>query len=225
MIRILLADDHEFIRSGMHTLLSAQVDMEVVGDVCSFQELIRLSQQTQSDIILSELYLKDGDLTPNISELLKYCPLLLILTACKDREKHLHALRLGAKGIVLKDQCVEMTIKAIRSVCAGEVWIDHTIKLDLWRNFILTAAIKSPVQNTAGKLSFDPSSLTPNEFEVARLAARGLSAKKIGEILFLSDKTVRNKLTTVYSKLGVSSQVELVIQSANLGLLTTVKEF
>lgn len=221
MIRICLADNHELIRLGITTLLSAQDDIELVGDVCSFHELICLSKQTKPDIIVVELHLKDGDLTLNISELLNYCPSVLILTACKDREKHLHALRLGAKGIVLKDHCVEITMKAIRSVCAGEVWIDHSITLDLWRNFILTDAIKSPVNYIADKFGFDQSSLTPREFEIARLLACGLSAKKIANKLFISDKTVRNHVTVIYSKLGVSSQVELVFQSVNLGLSTT----
>ena len=220
MIRVLIADDNELIRLGMSTLLSAQDDIELVGEACSFQELICLSQQIKPDIILLELHLQDGDVTPKISEILKYSPLVLVLTVCKDRETHLHFLRLGAIGIVTKDQSIEIILKAIRSVCAGEVWIDRSVTLDLWRNFTQTNGIESPVEVAVDRFGFDRSNLTPRELDVALLAVRGLSAKKIAAKLFISDKTVRNQMTIIYSKLGVSSQVELVFQAANRGLLT-----
>jgi len=220
MIRVLLADDHELIRLGFRTLLSTQDDIELVGEACSFQELIRLNQQLKPDIILLELHLKDGEVISKISELLNDRPLVLVLTVCKDREPHLLALRLGVRGIVTKDNSVEIILKAIRTVCAGEVWIDRFATLDLWRNYTNTDGIKSPGEVEANKLGFARSNLTPRELEVARLAARGLPAKKIAAKLFISDKTVRNQLAVIYSKLGVSSQVELVFQAANLDLLT-----
>ena len=220
MIRVLLAYSQELIRMAMRTLLSTQDDIELVGEASSFQELIQLNQQLNPDIILLELHLKDEDVMLKFSEILNDGPLVLVLTDCKDRETHLLALRLGARGIVIKDQSIEIILKAIRTVCAGEVWIDHFVALDLWRNYTQTDGIKSPLGAEVNKLGFDRSSLTPRELEVARLAARGLPAKKIAAKLFISDKTVRNQLAVIYSKLGVSSQVELVFQAANLDLLT-----
>lgn len=220
MIRVLLADDHELIRLGFRTLISSQDDIELVGEASSFQELISLNQQLNPDIILLELHLKDGDVTSKISEILNDRPLILVLTVCKDRETHLLALRLGARGIVTKDQSIEIILKAIRTVYAGEVWIDRFVTLDLLRNYSKTDGIKSPCEVAVNKLSVARFNLTPRELEVARLAARGLPAKKIAAKLFISDKTVRNQLAVIYSKLGVSSQVELVFQSANLDLLT-----
>ncbi len=220
MIRVLLADSQELIRLAIRTLLSEQDDIELVGEASSFQELIRLNQQLKPDIILSELHLNDVEVMPQLSEILNDCPLVLIMTDCKDHETHLLALRLGARGIVIKDQSIEIIVKAIRTVCAGEVWIDRFVTLDLWRNYTQTNGSKSPVEVAVNKLGFDRSNLTPRELEVARLAARGLPAKKIAAKLFISDKTVRNQLAVIYSKLGVSSQVELVFQAANLDLLT-----
>ena len=220
MIRVLLADDHELIRLGFRTLISSQDDIELVGEASSFQELISLNQQLNPDIILLELHLKDGDVMSKISEILNDRPLVLVLTVCKDRETHLLALRLGARGIVTKDQSIEIILKAIRTVYAGEVWIDRFVTLDLWRNYSKTDGIKSPGEVAVNKISVARFNLTPRELEVARLAARGLPAKKIAAKLFISDKTVRNQLAVIYSKLGVSSQVELVFQSANLDLLT-----
>jgi DNA-binding NarL/FixJ family response regulator len=221
MIRVLLAESQELIRFAMRTLLSAQDNIELVGEACSFQELIQLNQRLKPDIILLELHLKDEDVLPKLSEILNDGPLVLILTDCKDRETHLLALRLGARGIVNKDQSMDIILKAIRTVCAGEVWIDRFVTLDLWRNYTQTDGIKSPVGVAGNKPGFDRSKLTPRELEVARLAACGLPAKKIAAKLFISDKTVRNQLAVIYNKLGVSSQVELVFQAANLDLMTS----
>jgi DNA-binding NarL/FixJ family response regulator len=220
MIRVLLADSQELIRLAMRTLLSAQDNIELVGEACSFQELIQLNQQLKPDIILLELYFKDEDVMPKLYEILSDGPLVLVLTDCKDHETHLQALRLGVRGIVIKDQSIEIILKAIRIVCEGEVWIDRYVTLDLWRNYTQTHEVKSTVGAAGNNLGFDRYKLTPRELEVARLAARGLPAKKIASKLFISDKTVRNQLAVIYNKLGVCSQVELVFQAANLDLLT-----
>jgi DNA-binding NarL/FixJ family response regulator len=219
MIRVLLADSQELVRLAMRTLLSTQDNIELVGEASSFQELIQLNQQLKPDIILLELYFKEEDIMPKFYEIMNGA-LVLILTDCKDHETHLQALRLGARGIVIKDQSTEIILKAIRTVCAGEVWIDRFVTVDLWRNYTQTDRIKSPVGGAGINLGFDRYKLTPRELEVARLAARGLPAKKIASKLFISDKTVRNQLAVIYNKLGVSSQVELVFQAANLDLLT-----
>jgi DNA-binding NarL/FixJ family response regulator len=138
MINVLLVDDHELIRLGIGTLLSTQDDIELVGEACSFQELIFLSKQTKPDIILLDLHLKDGDVTSKIPEILKHCPSVLILTAFTDCEKHLHALRLGSMGIVTKHQGIDIILKAIRTVSSGELWIGHSNTPDLLHNFIPT---------------------------------------------------------------------------------------
>lgn len=220
MIRILLADNHELIRLGLRSLIGEQADIELVGEACSFQELINLCQQTQPDLIVLDLHLQDGEVAHKIPDLLKYCPLALILTFCKDRDTHLLVFRLGASGLVTKDQRIDIILKAIRAVCAGDIWIDRSLTQELCRSFTQANGLESTNKTLSTKPRFDPSSLTAREFEVARLAAQGHSVKKIAVDLLISDKTVRNQLAVIYGKCGVTNQVELVFQAVNLGLLT-----
>ena len=220
MIRLLLADNHELIRLGLRTLIGEQDDIELVGEACSFQELISLCQQTQPDLIILDLHLQDGEVAHKIPELLQYCPLALILTFCKDREAHLLVFRLGACGLVTKDQRIDIILKAIRAVCAGDVWIDRSLTQELCRTFNQSKGMDSANKNSVTKPQFHQSILTARELEVARLAAQGHSVKKIAVDLSISDKTVRNQLAIIYGKCGVTNQVELVFQAVKLGLMT-----
>ncbi len=124
---------------------------------------------------------------------------------------HLLALRLGAVGVFIKDQSAYLLLKAIHSVHLGEVWFDNSLASGLLQSFKQDAskahAVKPPIENL----------LTGRELAVARLAIQGLPAKKIAAQLFISEKTVRNQLVVIYSKLGVASQVELVLQAGRLG--------
>jgi two-component system, NarL family, response regulator DegU len=220
MIRVLLADNHELIRLGLRTLFDTQEDIELMGEACSFQELISLSQQTQPDLILLDLHLQDGEVAHKIPDILKYCPLVLILTSCKDRDVHLLVFRLGAVGLVTKDQRIDIILKAIRAVCIGDIWIERSFTQEFWRTLGQANDTDSAAKSIATISNFDLSILTAREIEVARLAARGLPVKKIASQLFISHKTVRNQLAIVYGKCGVTNQVELVVQAAKLGLLT-----
>jgi DNA-binding NarL/FixJ family response regulator len=152
------------------------------------------------------MILKDGETTPRIPELQSASPAskILILTACESRDKHLLALRIGAMGIFTKNQSNSMLLKAIRSVCSGEVWLNRSLAAEMLRDF------NKPKTNL----------LTPRELSIARLAAKGWGAKKISGQLFISEKTVRNQLVIIYSKLGVSSHVELVVRASHFGLLS-----
>jgi DNA-binding NarL/FixJ family response regulator len=126
MIRILLADNHELTRLGLRTLIASQDDIELVGETGSFQELVRLSQQTRPDIDLLDVHLEEGEVAHKITDLLPYCSLVLILTFCKDRDTQLRVFRLGAVGLISKDQNTDIILKAIRTVSGGDVWIDRS---------------------------------------------------------------------------------------------------
>jgi DNA-binding NarL/FixJ family response regulator len=145
--------------------------------------------------------------------------LALILTLCKDRETHLLVFRLGACGLVTKDQRIDIILKAIRAVCAGDVWIDRSLTQELCRSFTQANGMDLASKTQTTKPQFNHSTLTARELEVARLAAQGHSVKKIAVDLFISDKTVRNQLAVIYGKCGVTNQVELVFQAVNLGLI------
>jgi DNA-binding NarL/FixJ family response regulator len=214
-IRIVPVDDHELIRVGLRTLFKSEPDLQIIGEASNFNDGLRLAQKLIPDVILLEMKMEEDFVTERIPELLSFHPSckILVLTASTDHEMHLLALRLGAVGVFIKSQSNSLLLKAIHSVYRGEVWFDKSLASDLLENF---------KQNTSSAKRVEPPTenrLTERELDIARLAVRGLPAKKIAAQLFISEKTVRNQLVFIYSKLNVSSQVELVLQAGHLNLL------
>ena len=223
-IRILIAEDHEIVRYGLKSILDQQHDLEVIGETSSCKETLTLTSTLNPDVILLDLTLTDGESVDFITKLKKQCPdcKILIYTASLNKEIHILALRYGAVGILLKSQKVELLCKAIRNVhLFNEIWIDKILIAELWKQnkqFTHALAIKdvSTPSSTTDKLKSPVSissrnSLTPRESQIACLSSKGLTAKLIGEKLFISEKTVRNQLTIIYSKLNYKNQLELSI--------------
>ena len=207
-IQILLIEDHEIVRCGLKGIFEQQEDIQVISEASSFKDALTLDQTLCPDVILLDLMLSDGNCIERIPELTHIYPdcKILIFTASSDKKSHLLALQYGAVGILHKDQSIELLCKAIRSVYVkNDVWIDKTLTAEMWR--------QHSHQSSALATSAPPSlnNLTPREKSIACLSSKGLSAKKIGEQLFISEKTVRNQLTLIYSKLGVKNQLELSI--------------
>ncbi|MGZ6005611.1 MAG: LuxR C-terminal-related transcriptional regulator [Candidatus Saccharimonadales bacterium] len=217
-IRLLLADGHELIRIGVRTLFQSEPNLQLVGETDNFNDTLQLARQLSPDVILLDMQLKEGLVTERIPELPSTCPdcKILMFTACPDRDMHLLALRLGAIGIFLKDQPPRLLLKAIHSVHSGEVWVDNSLASGLLQSFKLDTSKTAATETSKENL------FTSRELSIAHLAAQGLPAKKIAAQLFISEKTVRNQLVVIYSKLGVASQVELVLQASRLGLFSSV---
>jgi DNA-binding NarL/FixJ family response regulator len=136
---------------------------------------------------------------------------ILILTACLNQEKHILALRQGAIGVFLLHQPIDLLLKAIQKVYSGEVWLTNSLTNEILKGINQPAPpedITTPIGN----------SLTPRELTIARLVSEGNTAKQIAEQLFISEKTVRNQLVIIYSKLGVKNHMELVLTATLLGL-------
>ena len=224
-IRILIADEHDLVRLGFRTLVKENKSMELAGESGSFDETLQIAKKISPHVILLDTMLADGDIIERIPELLAACPLckILLFTSVEDHDVHLLALRLGVLGIFPKKQGGEILLKAINCVNSGEVWINRFTTGLLLQNFSGTTANDQDNVPPSRKTNTVKDSLTPREFDVASLAAQGMSAKTIASKLFISEKTVRNQLTTIYSKLGVSSQIELALQAAELGILIAKK--
>src|SRR6185503_12420925 len=129
---------------------------------------------------------------------------VLVLTGLKDAEAHRQAVKLGAVGVVLKDQAPEVLIKAIKKVHAGEVWLDRTTTGNLFHEMTQTSGELDPEKSKIN-------SLTEREFQVIQLIAEGLKNKEIAKRLFISETTVTHHLSSIFSKLDVSDRLELVI--------------
>ncbi|MGR8980709.1 MAG: LuxR C-terminal-related transcriptional regulator [Gammaproteobacteria bacterium] len=209
-IKIVLVEDHEIICYGLKELLSKQNDFEIIAVVSSCEQFFELP--FEAHVILLDLSVGEKSHTNYIPQLKHHCPNseLLIFNASHDKETHIHALELGAAGVIYKEQSTDLICKAIRHVCLHHaLWIDNALTTEMWKKHRnQTNTVNNKISLLSSLLN---TTLTPKEKEVACLSAKGLSAKKIGEILFISEKTVRNKLTIIYSKLNVKGQIDLTL--------------
>lgn len=215
VIRILIAESQELVRLGLRTLLREDHELELVGEAANFAETASFAKKLSPDLLLLDLTLGDDLIVDRIPQLLDVSGKLkvLALTANQDKEIHRLALQMGARGVFIKSAPNALLLRAIHRIHAGEIWVDRHATAAFFNHF--QSALK-PTPATDNK-----DKLTAREREIAVLAAQGLPAKKIATRIQISDKTVRNLLVFVYSKLGVSGQIELAIKARQLGLTPT----
>jgi DNA-binding NarL/FixJ family response regulator len=206
-LRILLVDDHLVMRAGLRLLIENHPGMKVVALAGNRREALELAAGEKPDLILLDLELgaENGlSFLPELREAARDAR-VLVLTGLKDTEAHRQAVKLGAVGIVLKDQEAEVLIKAIEKVHAGEVWLDRTTTGNLFHE--MTQRNSAELDPEESKIK----SLTDREFQVIKLIAEGLKNKEIAKRLFISETTVTHHLSSIFSKLEVSDRLELVI--------------
>lgn len=206
-IRIMIIDDHAVVRAGLRMLIENHPTMEVVAMASSGSEALDILARESADLILLDLDLgKENGLT-FVQELraASNSARILILTGLRDPAAHRQAVKLGAMGVVVKDQAADVLIKAIEKVNAGEIWLDRATMGNVLNE--MTAQGLSELDSAETRIN----SLTDREREVVALIAEGLKNKQIGTRLFISETTVTHHLSSIFSKLGVSDRLELVI--------------
>ena len=212
-IRILLVDDHQIFLAGLRLLIEKEPDMIVVGTASNRAEALALMQE-HPDIVLLDLDLGNEsgiDFLPQLIEP-EEPPRVIIVTGVPDPELHLRAVRLGALGVVLKLDSAGSLVKAIRKVHGGEMWLNRPMISTVMTELIHARAKK--MDSEALKIA----ELTVREREVIALVAEGMRNRQIGERLFISEKTVRHYLTSVFDKLGVADRLALMIYAFQHGL-------
>jgi len=212
-IRILLVDDHQIFLTGLRLLIEKEPDMIVVGTASNRAEALALMQE-HPDIVLLDLDLGNEsgiDFLPQLIEP-EEPPRVIIVTGVPDPELHLRAVRLGALGVVLKLDSAGSLVKAIRKVHGGEMWLNRPMISTVMTELIHARAKK--MDSEALKIA----ELTVREREVIALVAEGMRNRQIGERLFISEKTVRHYLTSVFDKLGVADRLALMIYAFQHGL-------
>jgi two-component system, NarL family, nitrate/nitrite response regulator NarL len=207
LLRLLIVDDHAIVREGLRMLIESQPAMQVVGVASNRAEAFEMTKRETPDLILLDLDLGNEDGLNFLPELRETAgnARVLILTGLTDPEVHRQAVRLGASGVVLKQHAAETLIKAIERVHAGEVWLDRTTMGSLLREMTQPASSKMDSDDA------NIAALTTRELQVIALIAEGLKNKVIAERLFISETTVTHHLSSIFSKLGVSDRLELVI--------------
>jgi two-component system response regulator DevR len=201
-IRLLLIDDSEVVRAGLHALLGTEPALEIVGDAGSVAQGVAASARLRPDVVLLDIRLPDGTGIEACREILKNSPdsRILILTSVLDDTVVDDAIRAGAHGYLLKEIDGRGLVAAIRDVAAGRSTLDPAITARVMR--IVKGG--GPERDVLAVLS-------PQERRVLALIAEGCTNKEVAAELGLSDKTVKNYLSTVFEKLHVSRRSEAAV--------------
>ena len=206
-IRILIVDDQLVVREGLRLLIENHPGIKIGAMASNAAEALQLVAQDTFDLIILNLELGGSSAVSFIPELRQAArrARILALTATRDPAIQRKAVELGAMGVVLKDDAVDLLINAIEKVHLGEVWLDRLSQgAVIWK---LTTQEKEAPDPQLEKIA----SLTQREREVVMLIAEGLKNKQIAQRLFISHTTVTHHLSSIYSKLGVADRLELVI--------------
>lgn len=207
-LRVLICDDHPVYRRGLRALLAEIDDIEVVAEAGDGEEALRLADHHRPDVVVMDLHLPGMSGIETTRTLLARQPGVgvVALTMFEDDTSLVAALRAGARGYIVKGAGHDEITRAIHAVARGEVILSATMSARL-------AAAVGPRQSDR---AFPD--LTQREFEVLELLAHGLSNQQIADRLSLSPKTVRNNLSTVFSKLHVASRTEAVARAHDAGV-------
>jgi len=206
-IRILIVDDQLVVREGLRLLIENHPGIKIAAMASTRSEALDLAARESFDMIILNLELGGSSALSFIPELRETArnARVLVLTGLRDSETHQKAVQLGGMGVVLKEHAGDVLLKAIEKVYQGEVWLDRlSLGKLLWQ---LTSRETGSLDPQAKKIS----SLTDRERQVISLIAEGLKNKQIAERLFISQTTVTHHLSSIYSKLGVSDRLELVV--------------
>ena len=201
-IRVLLVDDHEIVRLGLITLINDQPEMEVVGEAGTAAEAVRAVEDLHPDVVLMDVRIPgEGgiDATRQISSRFPETKVVM-LTSYADDELVVNAIRAGAVGYVLKQVHTDELLRAIASAARGEAMLDPST----------TARLLSRVRESERRTEEDAFRLlSDREMDVIAEVARGKTNAEIAQILNLSQKTVRNYVSTILEKLQRTNRIEL----------------
>lgn len=215
-LRVLLADDHKLLRSGLKLLLQRNSGLEVVGEAAEGQETIELFEQLRPDILLLDLSMPNMDGIECLKEIKSRCPAakIIVLTMHEDENYLKRAMQAGASAYVHKSAADTDLFKAIEAVRAGDIYLSQQDS-NLLLHVLLTRG-QDPVDEKAPYIL-----LSPREREVLRLVAHGYSLAEVAERLSLSIKTVDTYKVRLMEKLKVTKRSELVSYALKYGLLST----
>jgi two-component system, NarL family, nitrate/nitrite response regulator NarL len=199
VIKLLVADDHAIFRDGLRKLLEAASDILIVGEAPNGVECLKMLAKLKPDVLLLDLRMPEMD-GLGVLERIDSDSLptrTIVLTAAEDDRDVIRAMRVGARGIVLKQSASDVLVKSIRKVHEGEIWLDSRMTAEFIDAFKKSA--ESGQRSEKPLLSF--------------------RNREIGEKLFISEQTVKNHLHNIFDKLGVSDRLELALYAIHHRLI------
>ncbi|MGB5950959.1 MAG: response regulator transcription factor [Ornithinimicrobium sp.] len=215
-LRVVIADDHDIVRTGLAMVLSAQPGIEVVGQAATGTEAVALARDLRPDVCLFDIRMPEMDgieATRELAGVTVEDPLAVVIITTFDLDEYVHdALKAGARGFLLKDAGPEFLVQALRAAAAGDALIAPRITARLLATFARSRPIAAPEPIEA---------LTEREEEVTLAVAKGLTNAEIGAELYMSMGTVKTHLGNVLAKLRARNRVELAIWAYESGRITS----
>lgn len=199
-IRILIVDDHEVVRLGLKALLELRPRFLVVGEAATMAESIRAAAQGQPDVVIMDIRLPDGSGVEACREIRQANPgtKVIMLTSYADDEALFGSIMAGASGYLLKQTRAQTLSEAIERVAAGESLLDPGV----------TAKVLERMRRLAAGETDELAALSPQERKILAIIAEGKTNKEIAEEVFLSDKTVKNYVSSILGKLNLRRRSE-----------------
>lgn len=215
MIRLLLCDDHAMFRQGLRSILETEDDFRIIGEASTGREAVRYALETKPDVALMDIQMPELDGVGATKAILAERPdaKVIILTMYRQDKYVFEAIKVGARGYLLKDADANDLIDAIRRVAAGETLLNAEMAASILDEF-----------RKVGELPEHPdhkiSELTEREEDILRLLAQGASNQEIAQSLGVSEKTVRNRLSEIFSKLRLNNRTQAALYALREGIAT-----
>lgn len=218
---IVLADDHQLFREGVKRIIDLESDMEVVAECSDGDEVMMVCRNLNPDVVLMDINMPNMNGVEATQAVRDHCPgTRVIILSIHDDEAYVYeTLRTGASGYLLKDMEAEDLIEAVRMVAMGNAYIHPKVTGKLIDEFRRLSDQEGIINSFhAVNLNDDwRSSLTRREMEVLKLMAEGRSNRAIGEYLFISEKTVKNHVSSVLQKMDVQDRTQAVVTAIKSG--------
>jgi len=218
--RILLCDDHAMFRQGLKSILETEDAFRVIGEAATGREAVRYALQTRPDVILMDIQMPELDGVAAAKAILAEEPNanVIILTMYRQDTYVFEAIKVGARGYMLKDSDANDLIEAIHKVAAGETLLNPEMANSILDEF---KKVKQLPEHPEHKLS----DLTEREADILRLLAQGASNQEIAEALKVSEKTVRNRLSEIFSKLRLNNRTQAALYALREGIASLPEKY
>ena len=213
MTRVLIADDDDLMRAGLVELLTADSQIEIIGQASTGREAVHQARRLAPDVVLMDVRMPDLDGIDATRELSRVAPesRVLILTTFEQDDYIFGALRAGASGFLLKRARPEELIAAVHTIAAGDSLLSPSVT-----RRVIDSMARQPTPVRADQAKLD--ALTPREREVLQLIARGLSNREIAAALIVEESTIRTHVKRVLMKLSLRDRIQAVIFAYEAGV-------
>jgi DNA-binding NarL/FixJ family response regulator len=221
-IRVLIADDQALVRDGFGMILSAQPDLDLVGEAADGAEAIRAARELNPDVVLMDVRMPNVDGIEATTAICRDTSAKVLVLTTFDLDEYVYdALRAGASGFLLKDMRRAELIDAVRVVAAGEALLAPTVTRRLIAD-VVNRGGNAPTSNGQGSAARPDGrleALTVRETDTLRQVARGLSNAEIARELYVTEHTVKTHVSSLLSKLGLRDRVQAVVLAYESGLV------